>query len=121
MIIKTIEVFAYSIPMKPFIISLGTLYEAKNMLVRIFTDEGITGWGEGSPFPMIVGETQESDLALARDFSRLLLKRDALDIHGCMKALNDFVPNNPTVKSAFDMAFFDIASQHAGVPLYKFL
>jgi L-alanine-DL-glutamate epimerase-like enolase superfamily enzyme len=121
MTITRIELYAYNIPMKPFIISLGTLYEAKNILVKIFTSDGITGWGEGSPFPMIVGETQESDLALARDFSKLLLQRDPLDISGCMKALNDFVPNNPTVKSAFDMALYDIASQHAGLPLYLFL
>ena len=119
--ITRIELYAYNIPMKPFVISLGTLYEAKNVLVKIFTDEGITGWGEGSPFPMIVGETQESDLALARDFAKLLLGKNALDIKGCMKLINDFVPNNPTVKSAYDMALYDIASQHAGVPLYKFL
>lgn len=121
MIIQRIEVYAYNIPMKPFIISLGTLYEAKNVLVKIFTDEGLTGWGEGSPFPMIVGETQESDLALAKDFSQLLLKQNALDISGCMQRLNDFVPNNPTVKSAFDMALYDLSAQHAGMPLYQFL
>jgi len=119
--ITKIEVYAYNIPMKPFIISLGTLYEAKNVLVKIFTVEGLTGWGEGSPFPMIVGETQESDLALAKDFSKLLLGKNPLDISGCMKLLNDFVPNNPTVKSAFDMALYDISAQHARVPLYKFL
>jgi len=107
--------------MKPFIISLGTLFEAKNVLIKIFTDDGLVGWGEGSPFPMIVGETQESDLELAKDFAKLLLGKDALDISGCMKLLNDFVPNNPTVKSAFDMALYDLSAQHAGLPLYKFL
>ena len=119
--IRSISLYAYNIPMKPFIISLGTLFEAKNILVSILTDEGITGWGEGSPFPMIVGETQESGLALARDFSKMLLGKNALDIPGCMKVLNDFVPNNPTVKSAFDMALYDIGAQHAGLPLYRFL
>lgn len=121
MLIRRIELFAYNIPMKPFIISLGTLHEAKNILVRITTKEGITGWGEGSPFPMIVGETQESGLALARYFSEILLGKNAFEIPGCMKLLHDFVPYNPTVKSAFDMALYDISAQHAGVPLYKFL
>ena len=121
MLIRRIELFAYNIPMKPFIISLGTLYEAKNILVKIYTDAGLTGWGEGSPFPMIVGETQESGLALARDFSKLLMGKNASDIAGCMKSLNDFVPNNPTVKSAFDMALYDLASRSSGLPLYKFL
>src|SRR5688572_11555953 len=120
MIIHRIELYAFNIPMKPFIISLGTLYEAKNVLVKIFADE-IEGWGEGSPFPMIVGETQESDLALAKDFAKLLMGRNALNIPECMRIINDFVPNNPTVKSAFDMALHDISAKHARLPLYEFL
>ena len=119
--IDRIEIYAYNIPMNPFIISLGTLYEAKNILVKIFTDDGLTGWGEGSPFPMIVGETQETGLALARDFASLLLNQNPLDIAGCLKLLNDFVPNNPTVKSAFDMALYDINAREKNLPLYKFL
>ena len=43
MYIVKIEIYAFNIPMKPFVISLGTLYEAKNVLVKIFTDEGLTG------------------------------------------------------------------------------
>src|SRR3954467_5658752 len=117
--IVKIELYAYNIPMKPFVISLGTLYEAKNVLIKIFTDDALTGWGQGSPFPMIVGETQESDLALARDFSKMLLNRDASDISGCMKLLNAYGPSNPTVKSAFDMALYDLSAQHAGIPLYR--
>jgi L-alanine-DL-glutamate epimerase-like enolase superfamily enzyme len=38
-----------------------------------------------------------------------------------MKLLHDFVPNNPTVKSAFDMALYDIAAKRKGLPLYKYL
>ncbi len=120
-IIKKIEVYAYTIPAKPTSISLGTIDAAENFLVRIYTDEGITGWGEGAPFPMIVGETQATCMALSKPFSALLLQKDALAIEERMKSLQAFAPFNYTCKSAFDMALFDVASQFAGLPLYAYL
>jgi L-Ala-D/L-Glu epimerase len=119
--ITGIEIYAYNIPMKPFAISLGTLYEAKNILVKIFTSSGLTGWGEGSPFPFIVGETQETAIALAKDFAQMWKGEDALAIGDRMQQLHQYVPFNTTVKSAFDMALYDIAAQDAGMPLYRFL
>lgn len=119
--INKIVLYAYNIPMKPFAISLGTLYEAKNILVQIFTNDGLIGWGEGSPFPFIVGETQATALALGKDFAQLWLWKDALAIAERMQELHGYVPFNTTVKSAFDMALYDIAAQEAGLPLYQYL
>jgi L-Ala-D/L-Glu epimerase len=119
--ITGVVLYAYNIPMKPFAISLGTLYEAKNILVKIVTSDGLVGWGEGSPFPFIVGETQATGMALGQDFAQLWMGQDALDIEARMRQLHQYVPFNTTVKSAFDMALYDIAAQHAGVPLYRFL
>jgi L-Ala-D/L-Glu epimerase len=119
--ITHITCYAFDIPMTPFVISLGTITKAQNILIRVRTDEGITGWGEGAPFSFIVGETQGTALALAKDFSLLWKHKDPLAIEDRMKELHQYVPFNTTVKSAFDMALYDIAAQHAGMPLYRFL
>lgn len=122
MTIKRITLYQYNIPLKaPIAISLGTIDAARNLLVQIETDEGLTGWGEGSPFWMIVGETQASGWAVAADIARLLLGRDALDIEGANQALLRYVPNHPTTRSMFDMALYDLAAKKAEMPLYAFL
>ncbi|GAB3951604.1 dipeptide epimerase [Spirosoma harenae] len=120
--ITSITLYRFDIPLKaPIAISLGTIEDARNILVEIQTDEGITGWGEGSPFWMIVGETQASGLAAADDMARLLVGKNPLDIEGCLTTLIRYLPGHPTTRSAFDMALYDIAAKTAQMPLYQFL
>lgn len=121
MLINRIEIYRFSIPMEPFTIATGTMDYAQNILVKIFTDSGIYGLGEGSAFPMIVGETQDSMLQIAQDFAKIWKGKNPLEIHERIAELNLYVPNNTTCKSAFDMALYDIASKNANLPLYKFL
>jgi len=107
--------------MHPFRIATGTMYHAQNLFIRVETAGGLTGVGECSAFPMIVGETQATCYEMAKDFARLWKDQDASDIHGRLKELDDFTAFNATVKSAFDMALYDLAAKKAGLPLYKFL
>lgn len=121
MLIQSIEVYRLSIPMEPFTISSGTMHFAQNTLVRIHTDAGITGVGECSAFPMIAGETQDTCFVLARDFARLWKGKDPMEIDARMAELHAYIAGNHTIKSAFDMALFDLAAKEKGVPLYQFL
>ncbi|MBB5436832.1 L-alanine-DL-glutamate epimerase-like enolase superfamily enzyme [Pedobacter sp. AK017] len=115
------EIYRFSIPMEPFVIATGTMHFAQNVLIRIYTDAGIYGVGECSAFPMIVGETQETCLAMAQDFAKILIGKDPLDIPERMNDLLGYAAHNSTIKSAFDMALFDIAAKNANLPLYRFL
>lgn len=115
------EIYRFSIPMEPFVIATGTMDYAQNVFIRIHTDSGLYGVGECSAFPMIVGETQETCLAMAKDFAGLWKGKDPLDIEGRLKELHDFTAHNSTIKSAFDIALYDLAAKNAGLPLYKYL
>ncbi|GAA4401191.1 dipeptide epimerase [Nibrella viscosa] len=120
--ITHIDLYRYDIPLKaPITISLGTIEHARNLLIQVHTDQGLVGWGEGSPFWMIVGETQASGLAAAQDMARLLLGRNPLDIEGGLEALIRYLPGHPTTRSAFDMALYDLAAKAANMPLYHYL
>jgi L-alanine-DL-glutamate epimerase-like enolase superfamily enzyme len=115
------RIYKLSIPMYPFRIATGTMYHAQNLFIRVETDGGQTGVGECSAFPMITGETQATCYEMAKDFARLWKGKEALDIEGRLKDLDDFTAFNSTVKSAFDMSLYDLAAKKEGVPLYKYL
>lgn len=121
LIITQVDIYRFSIPMVPFTIATGTMKFAQNVFIRVHTDAGFYGVGECSAFPMIVGETQDTCLAIAKDFSKLWIGQNPVDIPARLQQLNDFTAGNTTIKSAFDMALYDIAAKNAGLPLYKFL
>lgn len=115
------DIYRFSIKMRPFTIATGTMDFAQNVFIRIYTDTGIYGVGECSAFPMIVGETQETCLAMAKDFANFWKGKNPLEIEDRVNELHKYTAHNFTIKSAFDMALYDIASKSAGLPLYKFL
>jgi L-alanine-DL-glutamate epimerase-like enolase superfamily enzyme len=116
-----IDIYRFSIPMVPFTIATGTMDHAQNVFIRIHTDAGFYGVGECSAFPMIVGETQDTCLVMAKEFARIWKGKDALDIESRLQELHSFTAGNSTIKSAFDMALYDIAAKNADMPLYRFL
>lgn len=107
--------------MHPFTIATGTMDYAQNILIKVFTSDNIIGMGECSAFPMIVGETQNTCFEMAKDFAALWKGKDALNIEERLNDLHLFTAGNSTIKSAFDMALYDIAAKHANQPLYEFL
>lgn len=119
-IIKT-EIYKFSIPMQPFTIATGTMDFAQNIFIRVHTDAGYYGVGECSAFPMIVGETQATCFEMAKDFAKIWKSKNALDIEGRMNELHAFTAFNATIKSAFDMALYDLAAKQVAMPLYQFL
>ena len=122
LMIRQVELYKLSIPLKePFITSLGRDDDARNVLVKIITDKGITGFGECSPYMAINGESQDTCFIVGGYFARLLKGKNALTIGDRIADMDKLIYGNNSIKSAFDMALYDIASQNAGLPLYQFL
>ena len=120
--ITFIELYASKIKLKePFIISLGPLTHAENVIVIIHTNIGITGSGECSPFMTINGESMETGMIVGKYLATVLKGKDPLDIEACHKAMHSVMYANNSIKSAFDMALYAIAAQNANLPLYAFL
>lgn len=115
------EIFKLTIPMEPFVIATETSYYTQNIFIRIHTDTGLTGMGECSAFPMLVGETQNTCFEVAKDLARILRDKNPLPIEERMNDFHQYIAFNSTVKSAFDIALHDLAAKAQGVPLYVYL
>ena len=120
--IRSVEVYKLFIPLKePFVISLGPIHNAENVIVIIRTDDGCAGYGECSPYMTINGESVDTCFIVAQYFAKLLKGQDSLNIEECMSIMDRTIYGNTSIKSAFDIALHDIAAQHSGVPIYQFL
>ncbi len=123
--ITTIDVWALDLPLtRPYSLSGGRLHVDRldSTLVRLTTDEGITGWGEGCPW----GSTYLPAFARGiragvEELAPAVLGLDPRRTDVVYRAMDVALPGHPYVKSPIDMACWDIAAQSAGLPLCDLL
>ncbi|MGQ9673432.1 MAG: mandelate racemase/muconate lactonizing enzyme family protein [Candidatus Aminicenantales bacterium] len=120
--IEDVEIYSFDLPLEqPFRIAIGTVQAANNVLIRIRTKDGLIGLGEACPFAPITGETQETNLAIARSLRDMLIGKEALAIEPFLNLTGSLVHSNPSIVAAFDMAFYDILGKAASLPVYSVL
>jgi L-alanine-DL-glutamate epimerase-like enolase superfamily enzyme len=120
--ISQVEIYRAPISFdRVFRLSLGSLQHAPNVFVRVLTEDGQYGWGEASAYSFVTGETLEIACTAAREFAGILLGKSPYEIEARMRELDALAVHATTVKSAFDMAFYDLLGKRAGLPLYALL
>jgi len=120
--VTSIDIYKADIKLKePFRIAIMEIHNAESLFIRINTNEGFFGTGEANPYWGITGETRSMNWAAASDLSRLLLDKNPLDIEARMNEINRFLVHNSTIRSAFDMALYDLLGKVSGLPLYAVL
>jgi L-alanine-DL-glutamate epimerase-like enolase superfamily enzyme len=99
----------------------GALDAAEHVLVRVRTDNGLTGIAEAPPRPTIYGESLRSIVAAIEDwFGPVVLGVDPFETEKVLERFERWV-GNPTARAAVEMALTDVKAQAAGVPVYKLL
>jgi L-alanine-DL-glutamate epimerase-like enolase superfamily enzyme len=124
MIIDRIEIIPLEVPYHaPTSISVGTISRARNVLVKVHTDEGITGFGEVSPFiPAYSGETQATAVDVLHGWlGPYLIGKDPFDVEKLHEGMNQLVPGNGCAKAGVDIALYDLMGKALGVPVYDLL
>ncbi len=120
--IACVEVFPLNIALKyPFVISRETITHAENVLVRITAANGQIGYGECSPYRSIAGESQATCLAVAPLLAQALMGKNPLEVDAAVQAMDRAIVGQRCIKSAFDLALFDLVSRILGLPLYQYL
>ena len=119
--INRISVYQVDLPLEhPYWLSGGRLkFDVLDAtLVRVETDEGLTGWGEGTPWGHTYvpahGPGIRAGIEIMAPFILGLDPRRYLDVE---RAMDLALPGHLYAKSPIDMACWDIAGQAAGLPI----
>ncbi|MDR1271869.1 MAG: dipeptide epimerase [Clostridiales Family XIII bacterium] len=107
--------------LEPMTIALGEMHSADIVVVKVETDAGITGYGEGSSLPFVTGESADITIAAIDVLRGALTGRDPLDARSIHEAMERSIVRNGTAKAAIDLAVFDIIGKKNNLPLYRLL
>ena len=106
---------------KPFVVAIGAMEYAETIIVKVTTDEGITGYGEASPFSPVTGETIESVPSFLELFKKALIGQNPFELEKIHKIMNNITVGNSSAKAGIDIAVHDIIGKRLNMPLYKVL
>ncbi|NLI12188.1 mandelate racemase/muconate lactonizing enzyme family protein [Pelotomaculum propionicicum] len=98
--------------------------EEKNVLLQIFTDEGIYGLGEAITLgPFYSSESQGTviDMITNYFFPKALLGEDPFNIDKIVYKMDKAVTGHSIAKTCVDMALHDIMGKALNVPLYRLI
>src|ERR1700722_15755505 len=102
--------------------SIGQHLESPFLLLRVHTDEGLTGLGEVSCTPRWSGEDQVTAAYFIAGFlAPAIVGEDPRDIERLTMKMRRVVAANPFTKSGIEMALWDILGKSTGVPVYRLL
>lgn len=100
----------------------GVFDTATPVLVTIYTDEGIVGYGECDPWPLFTGDSDKtSALVLKEHLAPMLLGADPTNINEIHRRMDAIIRGQHLTKSAVDMACYDILGKVTNMPVHQLL
>jgi muconate cycloisomerase len=100
---------------------IGDINTSTNVILRLDTDAGITGWGEAAPWAVFTGSPEASFAALDIHLRPLLLGADPFRIQALLTAADRTIVHCTEAKAAMEMALFDIVGKALGTPVCNLL
>jgi L-alanine-DL-glutamate epimerase-like enolase superfamily enzyme len=91
------------------------------LFVRIETREGRVAWGCAAFDPTLTGETLEQVTRVCRACADRALDLNPLNTEHALAELAPLTENTPSVRCAFDIAFYDLLGLATGLPLHRLL
>src|SRR5262245_22605713 len=124
--ITDIAIYVLKSPLtEPFAFSQGWVRQRSATLVEVFTDDGITGWGEA--FAQGLEPPEIAATVIDKALRPLVIGADPLDTevlwHRMYHMTRDYGRKGSVVAgiSAVDIALWDLAGKHHQVPVYRLL
>ncbi len=106
---------------KPFITSLRRVDALEDLVIIIECDDGSVGYGEGVPTPVITGDTMQSMMAGIANIRPSMIGMEIEDFDAILKLVHTSMKKNTTLKSALEIALYDLKAKSEKLPLYRML
>lgn len=125
--IDAVETIQVDLPVaEPFEIGFwGQIEHIPTNVVKITTETGIEGIGEAPSYPGFLsyaGDSHLTDKLVLEEYLRpVLVGENPIDIERLFDRMNDVVSDNWLIKSAVDMALYDVAGRVLDVPAHTLL
>lgn len=122
--ISSVEAIPVSLPFKkPMVMSGSAVTASHTVVLKLHTDEGITGIAEAGDTSMwYMGESQDSIFHnVTRVFAPILLGEDPFNIELIIARMDKAARGNNHSKAVVDYALHDLMGKTLGVPVYKLL
>lgn len=99
------------------------------VLLKVHTDEGLTGLGEapvlkdwGGDYGRYYGESPQTTLAVLRDYlGPAVVGQNPLELERVYELADRSIRGYPYAKAALDVALHDLAAKALGIPVYQLL
>ena len=123
MMIREIEWIRLDLPLAvPYTIAYETVSQTTNIILKLVTDTGLTGWGCAAPDVPVTGETPEDVTVHVDNVIRgLLVGQSPFHLARTVRDLKQTIPGASSTLAMVDMALHDILARKADLPLYKVL
>ena len=92
-----------------------------NVIVKLDTDAGITGWGDAAPWAVFTGTAEANAAALHIYLRPLLIGADPFRVEWLLSQADRTVVHCPEAKAAMEMALFDVVGQALKTPVCNLL
>ncbi|MEJ2056772.1 MAG: dipeptide epimerase [Desulfofustis sp.] len=106
----------------PYTIAYETIGRTTNIIFKVETDSGLTGWGCAAPDSAVTGETAD-EVCIAVDglINDLLCGQNPFQIARFINLLKQQTKRGSSAIAMVDMALHDLLARKAGVPLFQLL
>lgn len=98
----------------PFRVAFGTITHSENVMIKVTTDEGVTGYGEAAPLAFVTAETTDSVIAALELFRTGLIGMDPLDIEAVHAMMDGLMGGNSSAKRGGTLPCTTIRGKAAG-------
>lgn len=121
--ISSVEYFRLDMPLAiPYTIAYETVSTTTNIILKLTTDKGLTGWGCAAPDRQVTGETAEDVITNIEEvIIGLLMGQSPFQISYFTHQLKQLCPKASSTLAMVDIALYDLLARKAKLPLYQLL